>query len=115
MRITAVLGLSASALQGFLKPSRILQLHSMLMKRPVDCFFPAQPLKAGVEEENFDAQEFNEALKSAGQVWGKTGTFSSPDPDVMDGIRAEQVRVYSCPHDSYNICDNPSQNIGRTC
>ena len=53
-----------------------------------------QCLKVGEIGDDFDAAEFNEALKQAGTAWGKDGAFSSPDPNIIDGLRAEQVLSY---------------------
>ena len=44
---------------------------------------------ANTGDDDFDGADFNEALKAAGPI--PNNAFSNPDPELLDGIRAEQV------------------------
>ena len=75
--VIAILILSYCALSDALRPP---SFHSSL--RSI--------LKSSESEDNnFDAKEFNDALKAMGPVWGKNGAF--PDAGIINSIRDEQV------------------------
>ena len=55
---------------------------------------------ANAGDDDFDGADFNEALKAAGPI--ANNAFSNPDPELLDGIRAEQV----CSHNSLTLYFN---------